>query len=164
MHEKSETNKFKSTMKKKNDSIGEFAELIAAMKKEHATKGRFLLSLDNLFQQVQHSNICGSWLACGSNLSAAIRRIGPSSFHAVIYDNTLCYKRVVQDVVISARQQQLTFFTAENPDDLHRVRYDAKTEILFLGCYGTFTPEDVISTYITTEELVEGPACEHPEE
>ena len=117
-------------MKKKNVFIGEFAKLVADMKKEHATRGRFLLSLDNLFQQVQHSNICGSWFARESRLSAAIRRIGPNSFHAVIYDNTLCYKRVVQDVVISARLQQLTFFTTENPDDLHRVKYDANTETL----------------------------------
>ena len=29
-------------MKKKNENIGEFAELIADMKKEHATRGRFL--------------------------------------------------------------------------------------------------------------------------
>mgnify|MGYP000011269318 FL=1 len=151
-------------MKKKNVFIGEFAKLVADMKKEHATRGRFLLSLDNLFQQVQHSNICGSWFARESRLSAAIRRIGPNSFHAVIYDNTLCYKRVVQDVVISARLQQLTFFTTEHPDDLHRVKYDANTETLYLGCYGAFTPEDVISTYITTEELTEGPVCEYPEE
>ena len=66
--------------------------------------------------------------------------------------------------MISARLQQLTFFTTENPDDLHRVKYDANTETLYLGCYGAFTPEDVISTYITTEELTEGPVCEYPEE
>lgn len=150
-------------MKKKNEFIGEFAELIADMKKEHATRGRFLSSLDNLFQQVQHSNICGSWFARESRLSAAIRRIGPHSFHAVIYDNTLCYKRVVQDVVISARQQQLTFFTAENPDDAHRVKYDADTETLYLGCYGAFMPEDATSAYVTTDELVEGPIDEFSE-
>lgn len=151
-------------MNKKNENIGEFTELLADMKKEHTARGRFLTSLDSLLQQVQYSNICGSWFGRESRLSAAIRRIGPSSFHAVIYDNTLCYKRVVQDVVISARQQQLTFFTTENPDDLHRVKYDANTETLYLGCYGAFNPEDVISTYITTEELVEGPTCEHHEE
>ena len=58
----------------------------------------------------------------------------------------LCYKRLVQDAVITPELRTLVFGNADDPRDVNVVEYDAAHDVLTLGCYGRFVPEDTSRT------------------
>ena len=85
--------------------------------------------------------ICGAWLSAENTLSASVRRIGEGTWRILVFDHALCYKRLVQDGIISLRRHRLWL----GADDGNRVIYDASTETLTIGCYGRrFVAEDSI--------------------
>lgn len=95
-----------------------------------------------LREEIDCDRICGSWLSTENNLSAVIRRIGTMTYRLLVYDHSLCYKRLVQDAVISSERHTLLFATADDPRDVNRVEYDSGSDALRLGCYGRFVAED----------------------
>lgn len=64
----------------------------------------------------------------------------------LVFDHTLCYKRLVQDAVITPELRTLVFGNADDPRDVNVVEYDAAHDVLTLGCYGRFVPEDTSRT------------------
>ena len=94
----------------------------------------------DLREQLDADRICGSWLSAENNLSVSIRRIGEGTWRILVLDHTLCYKRIVQDGIVSLRRHRLWL----GADEGNRVLYDAAAETLTIGCYGRFVPEDSI--------------------
>ena len=63
---------------------------------------------------------------------------------------TLCYRRLVQDAVVTLRHHRL-LFGEEEDCGANRVEYDPATDRLTLGCYGLFLPDD--ATHPAAEEF-----------
>ena len=113
---------------------------VAALQQEIKTRTEVIRTLANLREQLDADRICGSWLSAENNLSASIRRIGEGTWRILVLDHTLCYKRIVQDGIISLRRHRLWL----GADEGNRVLYDAAAETLSIGCYGRFVAEDSI--------------------
>lgn len=110
------------------------------MQQEIENRIQIVRTISDLNEQVECDRICGSWLSSENNLSAVIRRVGNGMWRVLILDHTLCYKRVVQDGIITLRRHRL-FLGA---DDGNRVIFMPSDESLQIGCYGRFVAEDSI--------------------
>lgn len=97
-----------------------------------------------LEREIDDAAMCGSWLSAQNNLSAIIRRIGTNRYRAMIFDNSLCYKRLVQETTITRQQQDFYFGEELSLEGQNLVIYDSHVEELLLGCYGRFIPEDMV--------------------
>ena len=121
-----------------NNNLSTPASAIAALQQEIRTRTEVIRTLADLREQLDADRICGSWLSAENNLSVSIRRIGEGTWRILVLDHTLCYKRIVQDGIVSLRRHRLWL----GADEGNRVLYDAET--LTIGCYGRFVPEDSI--------------------
>ena len=119
------------------------ASAVAALQQEIRTRTEVIRTLADLREQLDADRICGSWLATEGQLSVIVRRLGPGTWRAVVFDHTLCYKRVVQEAVITLRRHRLW----RGADDGNRVIYDAVSDTLTIGCYGRFAPEDTVAVH-----------------
>lgn len=113
---------------------------VAALNREIKSRMEIVRILSDLEEQLEADRICGSWLSTENQLSAVIRRLGPGTWRAVIFDHTLCYKRVVQESIISRRRHKLWL----GADDDNRIVYDTVSDTLTIGCYGRFIAEENI--------------------
>lgn len=113
----------------------------AALNREIKARTEIVRALADMEEQLDADRICGSWLATEGQLSVIVRRLGPGTWRAVVFDHTLCYKRVVQEAVITLRRHRLWL----GADDGNRVIYDAVSDTLTIGCYGRFAPEDTVA-------------------
>jgi len=84
------------------------------------------------------------------SLGGALRRIGTATYRMLVYDHTLCYRRLVQDAVVTLRRHRL-LFGEEEDCGANRVEYDPAVDRLTLGCYGLFLPDD--ATHPAAEEF-----------
>ena len=123
------------------------ADALAALRQQIKLRMQIMRTITALQQEVLYDRICGSWLSTQSNLTAVIRHIGQTTYRMLVFDNSLCYKRLVQDAVISPVQQSLRFANRDDPRDVNTVGYDPASEMLSLGCYGPFVAEDSIGRY-----------------
>jgi len=122
-----------------NNNLSTPASAIAALQQEIRTRTEVIRTLADLREQLDADRICGSWLSAENNLSVSIR-IGEGTWRILVLDHTLCYKRIVQDGIVSLRRHRLWL----GADEGNRVLYDAAAETLTIGCYGRFVPEDSI--------------------
>lgn len=117
---------------------------LAAFRRENRMHMLVSRAVALLEREIDDNAICGSWLSTQDNLSAIIRRIGTNRYRAMIFDNSLCYKRLVQETTITRQQQELYFGEELSLEGQNFVVYDRHEEELLLGCYGRFIPEDVV--------------------
>lgn len=117
------------------------AAAVTLLRQEIRSRTQIVRTLLELREQIDNDRICGAWLSADSNLTAAIRRSGRGTYRLLVFDNALCYKRLVQDALIVSEAHALHFAHADDPRDRNVVRYDADSDVLLLGCYGRFVPE-----------------------
>lgn len=117
-------------------------DALTLLRQEIRSRTQIVRTLLDLREQIDNDRICGAWLSADSNLTAAIRRSGRGTYRMLVFDNALCYKRLVQDALIVSTAHTLQFAHADDPCDRNVVRYDADSDVLLLGCYGRFVPED----------------------
>lgn len=127
---------------------------IAALQLEIRGRTMVMRAIATLKEQAENDRICGSWLATTNNLSAVIRRMGEGAYRCLVFDNALCYKRLVQDMVIAVDHHTLVFGSCEEMDGYNLVSYNPREDALLLGCYGHFIPEDAVRQ--RSEEFVDG--------
>lgn len=120
------------------------ADALAHLRREIKQRTEIVHTVNALQEEIAFDRICGSWLSVENNLTAAIRRIGRMTYRLLVFDHSLCYKRLVQDAVISSERHTLSFGRADDLCDVNFVDYDEATEVLTLGCYGRFVAEDSI--------------------
>ncbi len=123
-----------------NDNKSNPGNVVAALNREIKTRTEIVRTIADMEEQLDADRICGSWLSTENQLSAVIRRLGPGTWRAVIFDHSLCYKRIAQEALVSLRRHRLYL----GPDDGNRVVYDAASDTLTVGCYGRFAPEDTV--------------------
>lgn len=123
-----------------NENKTTTGSVIAALNREIKTRMEIVRTLSDLEEQLDADRICGSWLSTENQLSVVIRRLGPGTWRAVIFDHTLCYKRVVQESIVSRRRHRLWL----GADDDNRIAYDTASDTLSIGCYGRFIAEENI--------------------
>ena len=114
------------------------ASAVAALQQEIRTRTEVIRTLADLREQLDADRICGVW-------------------RILVFDHALCYKRLVQDGIISLRRHRLWL----GADDGNRVIYDASTETLTIGCYGRFVPEDCIRRQ--EDDAISAEACDFNE-
>ena len=119
-------------------------DALTALRQEIRMRTRIVRTITSLQEEIAFDRICGAWLSTENNLSAVIRRIGTKSYRLIIFDNSLCYRRLVQDAVIAPDPRTLVFGNTDDPRDINIVEYNAADEVLTLGCYGRFVAEDSI--------------------
>lgn len=95
------------------------AEALASLRAEIRQRTQLVRLITSLQEEIAYDRICGSWLSTENNLSASIRRICTRTYRMLIFDNTLCYRRLVQDTVITAERRTLLFGSRDNPRDMH---------------------------------------------
>ena len=122
------------------------ADVLKMLRQEIRQRTLAVRVITSLEEEVAFDCICGAWLSAENNLSAAIRRIGTRTYRMLVFDHTLCYKRLVQDAVITPELRTLVFGNADDHRDVNVVEYDAAHDVLTLGCYGRFVPEDTSRT------------------
>ena len=137
-----------------NDNKTYSGSAAAALNREIKARTEIVRVLADMEEQLDADRICGSWLATEGQLSVIVRRLGPGTWRAVVFDHTLCYKRVVQEAVITLRRHRLWL----GADDGNRVIYDAVSDTLTIGCYGRFAPEDTVAVH--NDHAI--PAAEYP--
>ncbi len=120
------------------------ADALSALRQEIKVRTEIVRTVNALQEEIAFDRICGSWLSAENNLTAAIRRIGRMTYRLLVFDHSLCYKRLVQDAVISSERHTLSFGRADDLRDVNFVDYDEAAEVLTLGCYGRFVAEDSI--------------------
>ncbi len=120
------------------------ADALSALRQEIKVRTEIVRTVNALQEEIAFDRICGSWLSAENNLTAAIRRIGHMTYRLLVFDHSLCYKRLVQDAVISSERHMLSFGHTDNFRDVNFVDYDEAAEVLTLGCYGRFVAEDSI--------------------
>ncbi|MCM1301514.1 MAG: hypothetical protein NC226_07320 [Bacteroides cellulosilyticus] len=123
------------------------ADALAHMRQEIKQRTEIVRTVNALQEEIAFDRICGSWLSAENNLTAAIRRIGPKTYRLLVFDHSLCYRRLVQDAVIAPESRTLVFGNIDDPRDINIVEYNAADEVLTLGCYGRFVAEDSIPRY-----------------
>ena len=126
------------------------ASAVAALQQEIRTRTEVIRTLADLREQLDADRICGAWLAAQGTLTASLRRIGTATYRMLVYDHTLCYRRLVQDAVVTLRRHRL-LFGEEEDCGANRVEYDPAADRLTLGCYGLFLPDD--ATHPAAEEF-----------
>lgn len=124
-----------------NDNKTYSGSAAAALNREIKARTEIVRVLADMEEQLDADRICGSWLATEGQLSVIVRRLGSGTWRAVVFDHTLCYKRVVQEAVITLRRHRLWL----GADDGNRVIYDVVSDTLTIGCYGRFAPEDTVA-------------------
>lgn len=95
------------------------AEALTALRAEIRQRTQLVRLITSLQEEIAYDRICGSWLSTENNLSATIRRICTRTYRMLIFDNTLCYRRLVQDTVITAERRSLLFGSRDDPRDMH---------------------------------------------
>ena len=118
------------------------AEALGSLRAEIRQRTRLVRLIPALREEIAYDRICGSWLSTENNLSASIRRICTRTYRMLIFDNTLCYRRLVQDTVITAERRTLLFGSRDDPRDMHPIELDPESDTLLLGCYGRFVAEE----------------------
>ena len=126
----------------------------AALNREIKARTEIVRALADMEEQLDADRICGSWLATEGQLSVIVRRLGPGTWRAVVFDHTLCYKRVVQEGLVTLRRHRLWL----GADGGNQVIYDAASDTLTIGCYGRFAPEDTVA--VRNDDAI--PAEEYP--
>ena len=126
----------------------------AALNREIKARTEIVRALADMEEQLDADRICGSWLSTEGQLSAVVRRLGLGLWRAVVFDHALCYKRVVQEGLVTMRRHRLWL----GADDSNRVIYDAASDTLTIGCYGSFAPEDTVA--VRNDDAI--PAEEYP--
>lgn len=95
------------------------AEALTALRAEIRQRTQLVRLITSLQEEIAYDRICGLWLSMENNLSASIRRICTRTYRMLIFDNTLCYRRLVQDTVITAERRTLLFGSRDDPRDMH---------------------------------------------
>ena len=116
--------------------------VVTALRDDIRRRQQVVQHIASLEEQLDSDRICGAWLAAQGTLTASLRRIGTATYRMLVYDHTLCYRRLVQDAVVTLRRHRLLFGEEE---------YDSATDRLTLGCYGLFLPDD--ATHPAAEEF-----------
>lgn len=124
-----------------NDNKTNPGSAVAALQREIKTRTEVVRAIADLEEQLDVDRICGSWLSTENRFSAVIRRLGSGMWRAVVYDHALCYKRVVQEGLVTLRRHRLWL----GADEGSRIVYDAASDTLTIGCYGRFVAEDTIA-------------------
>ena len=115
------------------------AEALTALRAEIRQRTQLVRLITSLQEEIAYDRICGSWLSTENNLSASIRRICPRTYRMLIFDNTLCYRRLVQDTVITAERRSLLFGSRDDPRDMNPIELDSESDtLLLLGLLRTF--------------------------
>ena len=124
--------------------------VVTALRDDIRRRQQVVQHIASLEEQLDSDRICGAWLAAQGTLTASLRRIGTATYRMLVYDHTLCYRRLVQDAVVTLRRHRLLFGEAEDCG-ANRVEYDPAADRLTLGCYGLFLPDD--ATHPAAEEF-----------
>lgn len=124
--------------------------VVAALRDDIRRRQQVVQHIASLEEQLDSDRICGAWLAAQGTLTASLRRIGTATYRMLVYDHTLCYRRLVQDAVVTLRRHRLLFGEKEDCG-ANRVEYDPAVDRLTLGCYGLFLPDD--ATHPAAEEF-----------
>lgn len=124
--------------------------VVTALRDDIRRRQQVVQHIASLEEQLDSDRICGAWLAAQGTLTASLRRIGTATYRMLVYDHTLCYRRLVQDAVVTLRRHRL-LFGEEEDCGANRVEYDSATDRLTLGCYGLFLPDD--ATHPAAEEF-----------
>lgn len=124
--------------------------VVTALRDDIRRRQQVVQHIASLEEQLDSDRICGAWLAAEGTLTASLRRIGTATYRMLVYDHTLCYRRLVQDAVVTLRHHRL-LFGEEEDCGANRVEYDPATDRLTLGCYGLFLPDD--ATHPAAEEF-----------
>ncbi|WP_305155861.1 hypothetical protein [uncultured Alistipes sp.] len=137
-----------------NDNKTNPGSAVAALQREIKTRTEVVRAIADLEEQLDVDRICGSWLSTENRFSAVIRRLGSGMWRAVVYDHALCYKCVVQEGLVTLRRHRLWL----GADEGSRIVYDAASDTLTIGCYGSFAPEDTVA--VRNDDAI--PAEEYP--
>ena len=71
--------------------------VVAALRDDIRRRQQVVQHIASLEEQLDSDRICGAWLAAQGTLTASLRRIGTATYRMLVYDHTLCYRRLVQD-------------------------------------------------------------------
>ena len=129
---------------------GKMNPVVTALRDDIRRRQQVVQHIASLEEQLDSDRICGAWLAAQGTLTASLRRIGTATYRMLVYDHTLCYRRLVQDAVVTLRRHRL-LFGEEEDCGANRVEYDPAADRLTLGCYGLFLPDD--ATHPAAEEF-----------
>ena len=106
--------------------------VVTALRDDIRRRQQVVQHIASLEEQLDSDRICGAWLAAQGTLTASLRRIGTATYRMLVYDHTLCYRRLVQDAVVTLRRHRL-LFGEEEDCGANRVEYDPATDRLTLG-------------------------------
>lgn len=126
-------------------------QIVTTLRDDIRRRQEVIQHIAALEEQLGCDRICGSWLSSEGTLTASIRLVGMGTYRMLIYNNTLCYKRLVQDTIITLRRHRL-LFGQEADEGVNRVQYNAAEDRLTLGCYGSFVPEDATYPFVECEQ------------
>ena len=97
--------------------------VVTALRDDIRRRQQVVQHIASLEEQLDSDRICGAWLAAQGTLTASLRRIGTATYRMLVYDHTLCYRRLVQDAVVTLRRHRL-LFGEEEDCGANRVEYD----------------------------------------
>ena len=83
--------------------------VVTALRDDIRRRQQVVQHIASLEEQLDSDRICGAWLAAQGTLTASLRRIGTATYRMLVYDHTLCYRRLVQDAVVTLRRHRLLF-------------------------------------------------------
>lgn len=106
--------------------------VVTALRDDIRRRQQVVQHIASLEEQLDSDRICGAWLAAQGTLTASLRRIGTATYRMLVYDHTLCYRRLVQDAVVTLRRHRL-LFGEEEDCGANRVEYDPAADRLTLG-------------------------------
>ena len=106
--------------------------VVTALRDDIRRRQQVVQHIASLEEQLDSDRICGAWLAAQGTLTASLRRIGTATYRMLVYDHMLCYRRLVQDAVVTLRRHRL-LFGEEEDCGANRVEYDSATDRLTLG-------------------------------
>ena len=78
--------------------------VVTALRDDIRRRQQVVQHIASLEEQLDSDRICGAWLAAQGTLTASLRRIGTATYRMLVYDHTLCYRRLVQDAVVTLRR------------------------------------------------------------
>ena len=88
--------------------------VVTALRDDIRRRQQVVQHIASLEEQLDSDRICGAWLAAQGTLTASLRRIGTATYRMLVYDHTLCYRRLVQDAVVTLRRHRLLFGEEED--------------------------------------------------
>ena len=109
--------------------------VVTALRDDIRRRQQVVQHIASLEEQLDSDRICGAWLAAQGTLTASLRRIGTATYRMLVYDHTLCYRRLVQDAVVTLRRHRL-LFGEEEDCGANRVEYDPAAK--YLGRNGKY--------------------------